>query len=248
MSWSESSIEDKFSREVTKAFSAKRIVSLLYFGTRAFDLNTHQSSDYDFMLILDKYAPTDLAKLRKITQKKPFANLDINLNFLYLVDFKARGKSNFQIRSLSLPFYEYLESANLLVGKNIFRKDPIQLSRDTITKMEDFKIQEYYGRCDKLYFQRISDRKLYFQLAKYTKDLIWLLLIRQNVIKTKDLTKISYEKILRLAKANRIITRELRVELQKLLKSRYNIANLYKLEKIRRSLYAKYLQFFRKAD
>ena len=77
-------IEDKFSREILKAFSTKRIASLLYFGTRAFGLNVNDSSDYDFMLVLDKYAAADNSKLRQILKRKPFENLDINLNLLYL--------------------------------------------------------------------------------------------------------------------------------------------------------------------
>ena len=120
-------------------------------------MSVRGDSDYDFMLVLDKYVSTDIEKLRKIVRSKEFLDEDLNLNFLYLTDIKFRGKANFQIRSLSLPFYIYLAGAKLLEGRNIFNEDPIRLRKDSLAKMEGFKIQEYYGRCDKLYFQKITD-------------------------------------------------------------------------------------------
>lgn len=238
-------IEERLSWEISKTFSAKRIVSLLYFGTRAFDLNTSENSDYDFMLILDKYVAIDNPNLRRILKRKPFKSLDMNLNLLYLSDIKTRGKMNFQLRSLSLTFYEYLESAELLLGKNIFKSSLIKLSRRDIVKNQDLKIQEYYGRCDKLYFQGGSDNALYSHLLKYTKDIVWLLLIREGIIKISELTTRPYEEMLKLAVANRLMTLRSATDLRKLLRQKFSKRNLLGLEKIRRILYEKYLALYR---
>lgn len=231
--------------KISRIFSQKRIISFLYFGTRAFDLNTNENSDHDFILVLDKYAPEDTMKLRGIIKKRPFVDSDINLNLLYLSDLYARGRTNFQIRSLSLTFYKYLENAKPLIGKNIFEKSRIKLSQKNITRLEDFKIQEYYGRCDKLYFSKISDRDFYLHLRKYTKDIVWLLLIRQGVIEIVDLTKIPYTKMLELAISNNLISKSSSEDLRILLKNDYRRSNLRKLEKVRRLLYIKYLSLFK---
>ncbi len=237
------SFEEKLTRKVSKMFPKKRIVSLLYFGTRAFDLNINEDSDYDFMLVLDKYAPKDTQELRRIVQNREFVGLDINLNLLYLSDIKARGKTNFQIRSLSLPFYEYLEKSKVLLGKNIFKKNPVKLTRHARRKMEDFKIQEYYGHCDKLYFSKISDHDLYRHLRKYTKDILWLLLVREEKIKLSDLTEFPFEKIVKLAKSSSLISDPIGKELLILLNKDFSKVNLQGIEKIRRLLYQKFLNF-----
>lgn len=236
------SLEEKLTQEILNVFQKKRIISFLYFGTRAFGLNINEDSDYDFMLVLDKYVPDDAAKLRKVIQKKIFAGLDMNLNLLYLSDFKVRGKMNFQIRSLSLPFYKYLEESELLFGVNIFKNNPIKLTRNAMRKMEDYKIQEYYGRCDKLYFSKISDRNLYKHLRKYTKDILWLLLIREGKMAVEGLTKIPFEEMVKLAQYNNLVSSLMGKELLCILNKDFSIVNLQTTEKIRRFLYQKFLK------
>lgn len=237
------SIEEELSQETWRLFK-ERIVSLLYFGTRAFNLNINNDSDFDFMLVLKEYKDTDVIQLRQILRKKPFSKQDINLNLMYLSDFKVRGKTNFQIRSLSLPFYQYLGNAKILLGRNIFKDDPIGLTRMAIRESEDFKIQEYYGRCDKLYFQNITDEKLFLQLRKYVKDIVWLLLLREGILKSEDLTKTSYDEILKKAERHGLITKTLAGQFRTLLKRSFSKRNLLRLENLRRSVYRKYLSHF----
>ena len=241
-------LEVRLSSKISRRFGKGRIVSFLYFGSRAFNMSVRGDSDYDFMLVLDKYVSTDIEKLRKIVRSKEFLDEDLNLNFLYLTDIKFRGKANFQIRSLSLPFYIYLAGAKLLEGRNIFNEDPIRLRKDSLAKMEGFKIQEYYGRCDKLYFQKITDDDLYFQLRKYTKDICWLLLVVRGVLKVNDLTKMRFEEILRIAISNNIISKSHAKDFQILLRDNFSKTRLRRLEKIRRYLYLRYLDFSKPQD
>lgn len=237
-------IEERFSREISKTFSTKRIVSLLFLGTRAFGLNTNDDSDYDFMLVLDKYDSADTTRIRKIIRKKAFVRVRFDLNFLYLSDIKARGLSNFQIRALSLQFYKYLAYAKLLIGRNIFSDNPIKLTKLTTKRVNGNRIQEFYGRCDMLYFQCQSDEKLYLQLKKYTKDILWFTLCGLGIIQLRDLTLIPYEKILLLAKNGEILSPASYGKFLRLLGSKYNPSNLKTIEHIRREIYSKYLQLY----
>jgi len=237
-------IDRRLSREIVKSFGTKRIVSLLYYGTRAFELNTSGKSDYDFVLILDKYHETDTFILRRIVKKKMFDGIRFDLSLLYQSDLKKIGKSNFQVRALSLTYYKYLENAKVLLGENIFRKSPIRLDKHKQKKLMGYRIQEFYGRCDMLYVKSFANAELYVQLKKYVKDILWFLLCGVGVIELKDLTLIPFEDILCLAKKNRILNSTGYLDFLGLLKKDYSLSSLRKLENLRRKIYEKYLSLY----
>jgi len=188
---------------------------LLYFGTRAF-VGANCDSDYDFMLILDKYNPTDIFKLRKVCQSTQFKDLDLNVNFLYLSDIKARGFRNFQLRSLRIDFYKYL----------------------------DFKIQEHYGRCDKMFLQNLKDEILYKNIKKYIKGIIRFILIREDVMTFSDITKYSFNDIFDLAADSKIFTPSTSAKFTSLSKDYSGKKSLEVLDSVRRSVYETYLNLY----
>ena len=120
---------------------------------------------------------------------------------------------NFQLRSLSLTFYKYLESARLLIGKNIFKRSPARLLRRNIAKDEDFKIQEYYGRCDKQYFQGGSD-KFSISLLKYKRILNGLFEPGRGLLFVTSPDNQTYEEMLKLAVADRLMTQRFATSLK----------------------------------
>jgi len=236
-------VEKKFKRLVLKTFGLKRITSLLYFGTRAF-VGANCDSDYDFMLILDKYNPTDIFKLRKVCQSTQFKDLDLNVNFLYLSDIKARGFRNFQLRSLRIDFYKYLENAIVLVGRNIFKKNSLKMSRRKLIDLMDFKIQEHYGRCDKMFLQNLKDEILYKNIKKYIKGIIRFILIREDVMTFSDITKYSFNDIFDLAADSKIFTPSTSAKFTSLSKDYSGKKSLEVLDSVRRSVYEAYLNLY----
>jgi hypothetical protein len=238
-------VEQKFTKLILKTFGSKRIISFLYFGTRAF-VGACNESDYDFMLILDKYNSSDIFTLRKICQSSQFKSLDLNVNFLYLSDIKVKRKENFQLRSLRLDFYKYLENAIVLIGKNIFSKVPVKLSRNKIRDLMDFKIQEHYGRCDKLFTQNLGDKSLYENIRKYVKGIIRFILIKENIMTFGDITKYTFEEIFDLAAKNKIFPTPTVAKFSVLLKDYSGRKSLENLDNLRRLVYEKYLNLYSK--
>ena len=238
-------MEQRFKGLILKTFGLKRVTSLLYFGTRAF-VGANCDSDYDFMLILDKYNFSDIFKLRKVCQSTQFKGLDLNVNFLYLSDTKARGLENFQLRSLRTDFYEYLENAIVLIGKNIFEKSPIKMNRRELIDLMDFKIQEHYGRCDKLFLQNLKDKTLYTDVRKYVKGIVRFILIRENVMTIKDIIKYSFKDVFDLAAHSKIFTPSTAAKFAVLLSNYSGKKSLGVLDSIRRSVYESYLSLYSK--
>jgi hypothetical protein len=237
-------IGNQISECVQNTFNKKRIIALLFFGSRAFGFDVHPKSDYDFLLVLDKYYPLDIFKLRKITTKKTNLEAEVTVNFLYLDDINKRGKMNFQLRSVLGDFYTYLGEAKTLLGNNIFKENPISFEEVQITKLLDFKIQEYYGRCDKLLLQNPANKVVYSQLQKYTREMIRGLLIRQKYIEIRDISKLSYVKMFQIAAEHKLFSSEIIENFQGLLDFKFSPLKLRKLEKVRRIVYEKYLDLY----
>lgn len=237
-------IEQLFRKQVINTFSTKRVVSLLYFGSRAFNINICVDSDYDFMLILDKYHYSDILKLRDISQSSAFESLDLNINIMYLRDIEARGKSNFQIRSVQSSLYKYLENAKVLMGKNIFKENPLKLSSKKVRDLMAFKIQEYYGRCDKITLQNRPSAKLYSHLQKYTREILRMVLIQEHIMSIDDIIDTPYTKVFELIILKKYLPQTLKKDLPLLLKDKINEFDIKKINKIRRMAYDRYLKLF----
>ena len=126
--------------KISSTFGINRIVCFLYFGSNAFKLNVNNRSDYDFLLLLDKYNKNDLSKLRRIVSTKMFGKTDLNLNILYQRDILKRGLNDFQLRSLRPDFYSYLETTICLIGNNFFERYPLIISNKKLCVYVDFKI------------------------------------------------------------------------------------------------------------
>jgi len=237
-------IKDQIVSNIQRFFNEKRIISLLFFGTRAFNVNINPNSDYDFMLILDKYNASDIFQLRKITTKKTNLLAGVTINFLYLTDILKRGKINFQQRSVLADFYVYLRDAKILLGKNIFKDDPLFLEEQQLKKILDFKIQECYGRCDKILLQNSSDESVYPQIQKYTREMIRGLLIRQKYIEISDIPNLRYSEMFQVITKKKLFFKKTADNFRLLLDYEYSPIKFKKVDHIRRLIYEKYLKIF----
>ena len=237
-------IKNLFKNKVTKELGVNRIVSLLYFGSRAFDINVCVDSDYDFMLVLDEYKNSDILKLQKIRQSAPFSSLKMNINLMYIGDVELRGKENFQVRSVQSNFYSYLENAQILLGTNTFKDNPLKLSPNKITNQMDFKIQEYYGRCDKITLHSKPSGKLYGQLQKYTREILRMLLVREHLMSIHDIVDTSYKNVFRLIVLGDYLPKSMEKDLLLLLKEKVSASEIGRINRVRRKTYEKYLTLF----
>jgi len=234
-------MEQAVKKEILNTFDRSRISSLLYFGTRAFNINTTDCSDYDLLLILDTYQDGDALKVKEIADKPIFKNIDLGLNRAYKEDIEKRGKDNFQLRSLSTTFYKYLEDAQILIGSNIFKENPIHLSQEEISRLFDLKIQEYYGRCDKLYTKKYSDKKIFQQEAKYVRDILKYFLIMEGISSINDFTKLDFQLVRDLIVKNNLFDKDTIKSFSLLKKDFEANDDLKELEQLRRNIYCKYL-------
>ena len=230
-------IEDFLAKRIKITFTEKGIISFLYFGSNAFDINNHKFSDYDFLLLLDKYSNSDLPDLRKILSLKIFKNLDINLNIVYKSDLEKRGFHNFQLRSLRPDFYKYLECAIPLIGNNYFEENVLQISKSKLVEYADFKIQEYYGRCDKLFLSEKTTDGLKRKIRKYTNEMLRMLLVRESLISLKEIQSKTYDELYKLAIDSKYIDKNT----HQLIKSN----NLSNIEKARRTIYMVHLRLYK---
>ena len=241
-------IGDKIKNIVISTFDKTRIKSLLYFGTSAFNITANNEYDFDFILILDKYHQNDLIKLRKAIIKNGLNKFNIDLNFLYLTDIKKRGIENFQIRSLRTDFCDYLKTSIVLYGTNIFKNKSFSLSKKQIRSMFDFKIQEHYGRCDKLFTKAYPNEQIYKNLTKYTRDFVKFLLIRQGMIKIVDMSKYSYQDFIKIANENKLFNMTTQKQLIRLIKPFSGDKDVLEVDKIRRNIYLAYLDIYKNSS
>ena len=108
----------------------------------------------------------------------------------------------------------------------------------------DFKIQEYYGRCDKLFLQNATEEAVYKQVRKYVKDMIRFILVREGILTLEDITKYTFEDIFKFADEKRMFPKAVTTQFFGLLKNYVNKNSLENIEFVRRSVYQKYLRLF----
>ncbi len=222
--------------KITKAFGEKRIISLLFFGTRAFEININKFSDYDLVLMLDDYKNRDLFKLKMILDSPPLKEKDINLSLVYKSDVEVRGINNFQLRTLKLDIYKYLSGARVLIGNNYFKENPVTMTSVDLKEYANFKIQEFYGRCDKLYMECIPLLELTNKIKKYTREMLRSILISEGKLSFLGIKNIKYKNMYKMAISEKYINS----------KDANNLTsdNLNLIEVTRRNIYLKYLDLF----
>lgn len=223
-------------QKIRFAFGEKRIVSLLFFGTRAFKINVSKYSDYDLVLLLDDWRPGDSNTLRAIINTPFLWKTDINLSLLYQSDIETRGINNFQLRTLKLDIYKYLSLARVIIGNNYFKRHPVTISTVNLKEYANFKIQEFYGRCDKLYMENISTPELTNTIKKYSREMLRSIMISEGKLSFAKIKNLEYQKMYKAAVANKYISNNDAKNLES--------DNLNKIEATRRNIYLKYLDLF----
>lgn len=231
-------VEGELKEQIAKKFN-KRVITLLFYDSRAFNLNVHENSEYDFILVLDRYRSEDTFKLNNIVRSKFLKNFKIEINLVYKKDMDTRGKENFQMRTSLSTYYNYLENISPLLGENIFAKDPLKISNEDVRNCWYFKIQEYYGRCDKILVNQELNRSNLETVCKYTKEMVRMLLLSQSIINVQDITKSNYDYLFQLAIKKNFLQKNLLESITNILKNRYTYIDV---ENIRRSIYEKYLK------
>ncbi len=234
-------VEEELKKQIQNEFQ-KRVVTLLFYGSQAFNLNVHKNSDYDFVVVLDKYQSEDTLKLNSIIKSKSLNKFNIEINLIYKKDIDSRGKENFQMRTSFATYYNYLENIPPLLGENMFAKNPLKISKEATQQCWYFKIQEYYGRCDKILVNQELNKCNLETVCKYTKEMVRYLLLSQSIIDVKDITKLSYESIFEITLKKKFLQESSLKSATNILKNNYTYKDI---EYIRRAVYGKYLNLFK---
>lgn len=143
------------------------------------------------------------------------------------------------MRSVLKTYYKYLEGIQPLLGNNIFKLDPVYMTLDQKKECYYFKLQEYYGRIDKLYLtQGINSHSLEIA-AKYTKDMLRHLVLSQNYLKEDCYTNLLILDVFSVAVQNNLLSESLFQRIKNISKGiyRYN-----EIESVKRTIYNTYLK------
>lgn len=233
-------VEEELKKQISKEFSS-RVITLLFYGSRAFSLNTHQTSDYDFILVIDRYQSTDTSRLNYILNSDFFKNLPIEINLVYKEDMDIRGKENFQMRTSLATYYQYLETITPILGDNIFARNHLKLTLKERKKMHYFKIQEYYGRIDKILIENELTKQSMELAAKYCKDMARYFVLSQGYLNEPDIQHLTFAEIIKLAITKHLLPSSIFLFFQNILNEEYNY---YDIESARRIIYDSYLKLF----
>lgn len=234
-------VEEELKQQIAKEFK-KRVITLLFYGSRAFNLNVHENSDYDFTLVLNKYEFEDTLKLNRIIKSKSLNTFNIEINLAYKKDIDTRGKEKFQMRTSLTTYYNYLENIPPLLGENIFAKNPLKISTEEAQECWYFKIQEYYGRCDKILVNQELNKSSLETVCKYTKEMVRASLLSQDIIGIGDITRLSYKDIFEIAIKEKCLQKNSLKSIYNILRNDYSYQDV---EFIRRAIYKKYLNLFK---
>lgn len=185
-------MEERLSKEISEKFR-ERIVCFLYYGSNAFANRTRTKlSDFDFCLVLDEYAPADLAELRSITSK--YQSLDFSLHYLQYLE--EMGWKSFQHGSMGQFFMLDLASARALIGTNIFERKLLLLDKSTIKDSLKRKIIEHFWRLDHWYLSGTADEHLAMQYKKHLIRIAHNILIAQEDISYAELNATSNDEFI----------------------------------------------------
>lgn len=169
-----------FTKKIKNLFK-KRIVSLIYYGSKKYNRGS-KDSDYDFYLLLDHISSKDCDIIRSV--KKIFKKIDLAI---YYKDILPKNPAYFINETQGAYFIECLSLGDLLLGKNIFKKYHSLLSKKEKKKSLYLKIQSYFTKILK---ENVNDK----DFSKY------YIRILQNVLMFKDLENLEKLRFLEKSK------------------------------------------------
>lgn len=174
-----------------KLIFGPRIVTLVGYGSYFFN-RSHDDSDIDLCLVLDKRTPDDLINLKKILASSSSIN-DITVH--YLEELEQRGWGNFTHGTHGAFFLYHLSHAQLLLGYDLFASKAHLVSQQSYRQSLIDQIVAYGDRLQ----QRIvlgtkkDDRRFY---AKYFSRIMVDMMLLDASISFREINRCSPTQLL----------------------------------------------------
>lgn len=182
---------EKIKKYVLDNFDFSRISSLILYGS-ALNQEGLLPSDYDFLLLLDSYIPTDYQCLKGLKD-----DLDIELFIDYKDQILRKGISNYQRGRHGCYFFVLLSQAECLLGENFYQTKshliPIKLiKRDLL-----FRLEEYFYRIQKHFLNSAINDINYIE--KYISRIVMDISLFHDSINFSEIHTIHYKNVIKLS-------------------------------------------------
>ena len=183
---------ESFKGDLLGLYGEKRIVSLLFYGSQAFNRSQSRYSDYDFYLLLDSPKANDALVGRDFVQR--LDSIDITIQYLDLIE--ARGWKNFQFGNHGIFFLLHLASAITLHGTNIFQRKLTIIEPSKIRQSLFAQIEEYFWRLNHWFLTIKDEEWLLSQYKKYIIRIIEDILLLFGDISFAEINTLTYQEII----------------------------------------------------
>lgn len=226
-------IDSIVSEKVLSMFKKERITSLLRYGPKS-KFDGSPPSDFDFLLLLNKYNYDDYTKLASIKS----LNLPIEIFIDYKDEILNKGIINYQRGRHGSYFFKILAYADVLIGDNFYKKYEYKLDKNKINLDLLYRIEEYFYRIQKSIVNGNPQKE---DIEKYIGRILTDLLLVNGSIDFKDMHTHHYTTIIgEIANSTNIVDKNTKNMLSKF-KSEA-ILNQELLGKIIGILYKQYLK------
>jgi uncharacterized protein len=170
-------------------FGKNRIICLLRYGPKI-RFDGTPPTDFDFLLLLDKYQSKDyllLSFLKKL-------NLPIEVFVDYKDQILLRGIKNYQRGRHGSYFFKILASADTLLGRNFYKESEGKSDKNKIKSDLLYRIEEYFYRIQKSVLNEQNFNKK--DIEKYLGRIVTDLLLVTDNIQFSDMHKYHYTRVM----------------------------------------------------
>lgn len=175
---------------ILSQFEHGRIQCLIAYGSSLVD-GAVSPNDFDFLLLLDKYDPTDVAVLKDFSSIFP-----TELFIDYKDQILRKGLNNYQRGRHGVYFFATLAYAECVVGNNFYQENLFLISPSQIKRDLLFRIEEYFYRIQKHYLNSRSEFDQRY-IKKYIARIVFDICLFKEEIPLEDFHKMHYLDILR---------------------------------------------------
>lgn len=184
-----SEISELILQKISSLFEKERIICILRYGPK----KTYDGSpptDFDFLLLLDKYQNRDFILLSKIKE----LNLPVEIFVDYKDQILSKGIKNYQRGRHGSYFFKILSSAETLMGNNFYKDNEKELNIDKINFDLLYRVEEYFYRIQKALINKKEFDKI--QIEKYLGRILTDLMLVNREIDFENVHNYHYTSIL----------------------------------------------------
>ncbi len=178
-------VEYDFIKECLEVFGNDNISGIMTHGANAFNTRNDKTSDFDFILVINKLKKWSLQSINLIIKrlKNKHKNIDLDISVFCKETIEKLG-FDYVMTSSHSPVYSIVFGyAKILYWENIFKKSIKYFPDLQIRKAFILEIWKYVDRFNRLYLQNKIDKR---NLKKYISRIIMCYLIGNKKLWIKN--------------------------------------------------------------